>query len=169
MAQYQPGWEPEPEPEDLNAELGLTLLSTTYGKDHPDFLALARELIDLHQLGFDTNTQDTLDMARALMRVRDAKRANEIIKVREHQERIAKASIVYYMQMRDLIKIGTTTSPVEVRRAQLMADKVLATEPGSHELEKQRHRQFEEYRYTGERFFPGEPLLAHIDSLRASA
>ena len=78
-------------------------------------------------------------------------------------------SLVYYMQIRDTIKIGFTTQPLEKRRAQLMADRILAAEPGDAVTEALRHRQFKHLRIThlgNERFHIVPELLDHIAHIR---
>jgi hypothetical protein len=73
--------------------------------------------------------------------------------------------VVYYLTFNGLIKIGTSTN-VKGRMASLPHDELLATEPGSYELEKQRHRQFAHLRYKNEWFNPGPELQAHIRQLK---
>lgn len=75
-------------------------------------------------------------------------------------------AIVYYIRRRDLIKIGTTTDPVE-RFDALMPDEILAFEPGSYEEETFRHRQFAHLRCRGEHFTPEAELLLHIQHVRS--
>jgi hypothetical protein len=159
LAQYRPGHESD-EPQSKPTRPAFDLLAKSIDVDHPDFLALSRELMELHILGFDT---------KSLLKVRDAREQHVVDCTRRRQERATESSVVYYMRMRDLVKIGTTTSPVRVRQSQLMADEVLATEPGGYELEKKRHRQFDQYRYRGERFYPGPELLAHIATIQPPA
>lgn len=73
--------------------------------------------------------------------------------------------VVYYMRFGNRIKIGT--SGVLYTRVQgLKPDEVLAAEPGSYDLEAQRHREFAPYRDHGEYFFPAPALLAHINKVR---
>lgn len=76
--------------------------------------------------------------------------------------------VVYYLAFNGLIKIGTSTN-VKSRISSLPHDELLATEPGSYELEKQRHRQFHHLRYKGEWFNPGPELQAHITQLKENA
>jgi hypothetical protein len=49
----------------------------------------------------------------------------------------------------------------------LKVDEVLAVEPGSYELEKQRHAQFAEDHLYGDWHCPGPALIAHTEVLRA--
>lgn len=74
-------------------------------------------------------------------------------------------SVVYYVRIRDLIKIGTTVN-MQARFGQLIVDEILATEPGARPLEQMRHKQFAHLRVRGERFAPGPDLDSHIAMLR---
>lgn len=80
--------------------------------------------------------------------------------------------IVYYVRIGEFIKIGTTTQPA-VRFRVLEVDEVLATEPGSFDLEARRHVQFGHLRIEDlrgrELFRAGDDLLRHIESLRSQA
>jgi hypothetical protein len=58
------------------------------------------------------------------------------------EARRIETEVVYYLRFGDRVKIGTTTS-LTTRLADIPHDEVLATEPGGHQLERQRHRQFE--------------------------
>src|ERR1700733_9794894 len=88
--------------------------------------------------------------------------------VQEHH-----APLVYYAQRGDLIKIGTTTQ-VCCRMRKLKVDELLATQPGSYEVETLRHGQFaaervviEQRTRPNEWFRPSDALLAHTEALRA--
>lgn len=74
-------------------------------------------------------------------------------------------SVVYYVRIRDLIKIGVTTN-MKARMLQVMPDEILATEPGGTDLERQRQAQFAHLKVRGERFEQGEDLIAHIAQVR---
>jgi hypothetical protein len=87
----------------------------------------------------------------------------------------ADQSVVYYIQLSaDRIKIGTTTNmTMRLTGLHIRRDAVLATEPGSYDLERARHQQFADLRYTDgkanrqlEDFEPGQVLLDHIAMLR---
>lgn len=80
-------------------------------------------------------------------------------------QRYAEQSVVYYVRMRDLVKIGTTVN-MKNRSGDLLWDEVLATEPGGEELERMRHKQFRHLRVRGERFEPGPDLMSHIAMIR---
>ncbi|WP_412079027.1 GIY-YIG nuclease family protein [Streptomyces xanthophaeus] len=87
---------------------------------------------------------------------------------RKRQAPPDRRNIVYYVKRGDLIKIGTTGSPVK-RFEALMPDEILAFEPGNADLEAKRHLQFADSRATrrSEYFQPSDQLTAHIKALRA--
>lgn len=73
-------------------------------------------------------------------------------------------SVVYYIENAGLIKIGTSYE-VE-RRRNTIGGKVLATEPGSYGLERERHRQFAGSRVGRTEWFQPSPALRqHIAAL----
>lgn len=81
-------------------------------------------------------------------------------------------SVVYYIRRGDHIKIGRTAD-FRSRMGKLRPDEVLAVEPGGHEVETARHRQFREHHIAGhpegiEWFHRGDDLLAHIAELAAT-
>jgi len=81
-------------------------------------------------------------------------------------------SVVYYIRRGDHIKIGRTVD-FRSRMGKLRPDEVLAVEPGGHEVETARHRQFREHHIAGhpegiEWFHRGDDLLAHIAELAAT-
>jgi len=87
----------------------------------------------------------------------------------------ADQAVVYYIRLPgDRIKIGTTTNmTIRLTGLRVRSGAVLATEPGSYDLERARHQQFADLRYTDgkanrqlEDFAPGQDLLDHITMLR---
>lgn len=121
--------------------------------------------------------QGYLDM---LDLIREGERASEKIEIlsawtaddeaarQEHEEYrrlCAEQAVVYYVRIRDLIKIGTTTN-MKARMLDLLIDEVLATEPGGEDLETMRHEQFRHLKVRGERFTPAPDLLSHIAMIR---
>lgn len=99
------------------------------------------------------------------------KRREEAIRLGElatrERERIAAASVVYYVRTGRYIKIGYTAD-LRQRLYSLRLDPtaVLATEPGGRQLEAQRHEQFAEDRIgRREDFAPSLALLEHIREL----
>jgi uncharacterized Zn finger protein len=77
------------------------------------------------------------------------------------------APCVYYLRFGDRVKIGTTTN-LALRLVAIPHDELLATEPGSLALEKQRHEQFAHLRVRGEWFSHAGALADYIDSLRVT-
>ncbi|MER5843186.1 hypothetical protein ABT099_23400 [Streptomyces prasinus] len=75
-------------------------------------------------------------------------------------------TVVYYIRIGRLVKIGTTMDPA-TRFTDLRPNEILAHEPGGEILEHQRHAQFKALRARGEYFHPGKPLQDHILRLRA--
>lgn len=75
------------------------------------------------------------------------------------------APCVYYMRFGDRVKIGTTTN-LALRLEVIQHDELLATEPGSFAVERERHRRFAALRVTGEWFRYTGALAGHIASLR---
>lgn len=75
--------------------------------------------------------------------------------------------VVYYIRWGERIKIGTSKRLHERLRT-LYHDEVLAAEPGSVKLERQRHQRFAEYRLPGQRewFTPAPALMFHINTVR---
>lgn len=76
-----------------------------------------------------------------------------------------KVPVVYYVRFGDRVKIGYTTN-LAARLTAIPHDEVLATEPGTMQDERARHRQFADLRITGEWFTYAEPLVSHIVALR---
>lgn len=79
-----------------------------------------------------------------------------------------KDHVVYYIQVGDVIKIGTSGNLRQRILSYPMNRRLLATEPGSYELESKRHAQFRALSQFGKEWFaPGEDLMRHINDLRA--
>jgi hypothetical protein len=122
----------------------------------------------------------TLDVIREAERAREVENLaldeihRESLQMRERwaaedaarNERYASQSVVYYVRLGGCIKIGTTTN-MKMRMNTLMPDEILATEPGTRELEQMRHKQFAGLRVRGERFLADPELLSHIQMIRA--
>lgn len=84
------------------------------------------------------------------------------------REETFKASIVYYIAMRDHIKIGTTTNlKRRINSFCVRPADVLAIEPGGYEREHERHVQFAQLRVgRTELFDEGPELLKHVRTAR---
>lgn len=74
---------------------------------------------------------------------------------------------VYYVKRDDLIKIGYTADLAS--RVRALKGRLLAVEPGSRSIERERHAQFAAHRVLGEWFKPAPELLDHIAKLREVA
>lgn len=74
--------------------------------------------------------------------------------------------VVYYIRFGNRVKIGTTANLAQ-RLAALPHDEILATEPGSYDLEKRRHQQLRASRIYANRewFHLTDEVRKHIASL----
>lgn len=81
-------------------------------------------------------------------------------------------SVVYYAAIDAFVKIGVTAH-LHRRMRTLQVDQLLAVEPGYRDLERIRHRQFAHLAVVVPRqtevFAPGDDLLGHIETLRATS
>jgi len=74
---------------------------------------------------------------------------------------------VYYLRVGKLVKIGTSITLDDRLRSYPPDAVLLATEPGSYDVEKQRHRQFrDDLAARAEWFHPSPALIEHINTLR---
>lgn len=76
-------------------------------------------------------------------------------------------SVVYYLQFADRIKIGFSRN-LGRRLLAIPHDELLAVEPGGLAVEQRRHLQFAEYRIVGEWFRVCDPLMEHIQRVKAA-
>lgn len=107
-----------------------------------------------------------------LWRHRDEQMRQKVMhKIQAEQDRIVAArenAVVYYAEVGGgNIKIGTTVN-LKMRQERLYMN-VLVTEPGSYDVEHQRHEQFAEERIRGELFRPSDRLMRHIKKLSGGA
>lgn len=135
--------------------------------DDPALPHIVRALGQLTlRFGFDPKDPEVRARATAVGR-REWQRDQQAIA--EHWSgRPERVHVVYYVRIGQLVKIGTT-GQLDVRlRAYPPDAAVLAVEPGTRELEQQRHRQFRDSGATklGEYFYPSTALIEHINSLR---
>jgi hypothetical protein len=72
------------------------------------------------------------------------------------------ADVVYYIEFRGVIKIGTTIE-LEHRLTSLPWEILLGLEPGGRRVEQHRHRQFRIHRYMDEWFTDHQSLRQHVD------
>lgn len=75
--------------------------------------------------------------------------------------------VVYYVRRGQFIKIGTTMQ-FSKRMGALRPDEILAVEPGSYDLERERHVQFAATRCDSrsEYFLPSQELIEHMLEVR---
>lgn len=103
---------------------------------------------------------------------------NEMLKVVEPRAEIdgdsiptgrERRSLVYYLQVGPMVKIGTTKHLYGRLRSYPPNRKLLAVEVGGRELEVQRHKQFAALLAGGNEWFrPEIGLIDHINRLRAT-
>jgi hypothetical protein len=85
-------------------------------------------------------------------------------------EAVEKRSLVYYVQVGDLIKIGYTENLGQRMKAYPPNRRVLAVEQGSLRLEDQRLHEFRAHLAGGNEWFrPAPDLIEHINRLRKKA
>jgi hypothetical protein len=78
-----------------------------------------------------------------------------------------RVDVVYYLRHGGRIKIGTTASPRQRFQA-IWHEQLLAFERGDRHLERRRHQQFAEDRFTGSEWFRTTPRLEeHIAQVAA--
>lgn len=139
--------------------------------DDPRRLMIVWRVGELIQLGWDEQDPSLITKARFLDEYQQKRAAANC----GYRAAIAAAprvlgELVYYIQIRDTIKIGFTRGDPERRRQNLAGDRVLAVEPGSTKLEALRHNQFAAYRAnipgTRERFHPSDEIMDHILEIR---
>jgi len=81
-----------------------------------------------------------------------------------------RVSVVYYLRVGQLVKIGTTWRIKDRMRRYPPDSELLAAEPGGRDLERSRCEQFAHLLHSGmEWFHPGDDLLAFIDTLGCAA
>ncbi|MDQ0694221.1 GIY-YIG nuclease family protein [Streptomyces sp. W4I9-2] len=147
--------------------------------EDPHYYAISVHLEKMRRAGIPID-QAAADSATKLIHW-EAERREQAQREREQVPIVAQANwrtpkphvglavgIVYYALRQGHIKIGTTVKPLQ-RFADLMPDAVLAAEPGGVQLERQRHREYREFRSPtagGEYFQPHPALIEHIRTLR---
>lgn len=99
---------------------------------------------------------------------RNARVENQVREAVSQRTLVDPKALVYYIRFGDRIKIGTTTNLAN-RLTALPFDEVLAVEPGSHFLERSRHKQFAHLRIKGEWFRAEDELLRFIEGLQQDA
>ncbi|WP_338182903.1 GIY-YIG nuclease family protein [Jatrophihabitans sp.] len=109
--------------------------------------------------------QDMIELARAtLMAQQEAAPSPRL------PDNAPRSSVVYYVQLDAIVKIGTTIDLAQRLRAYPPHARLLVTEPGGYTLERKRLRQFNEYLRAGHEWFdPGPRLREHIEKLMAAS
>ena len=148
---------------DENSRESLPGASDLVDTEDPAFEIIARLLTDLRDAGARL-TDEIVRAAVALGRHYHKRNESPLPLPGQRISELDKA-LVYYVRMGNLIKIGTTRD-MRQRMRELRPDEILAVEPGSYELETQRHQQFTRFRSHGEYFLPARPLIDHISALR---
>ncbi|NWF25256.1 hypothetical protein HW130_03085 [Streptomyces sp. PKU-EA00015] len=138
----------------------IALLIHQVDTKDPAFPFVAKALQDMAAAGVE------LDATAIGIAAKLGRKAHEE-ETRKRHAKPERLSIVYYVRRGDLVKIGTTSNPV-ARFISLMPDEIMAHEPGGHDLEMTRHRQFAADRVAkkGEYFRQSQRLLAHIAAVR---
>lgn len=131
--------------------------------DSPAWGHIQRFLLSAKALGFDPRDPDIA--ARAIRAGEAAHAAQAPPRMSVVGPATAHEPVVYYMELGDLIKIGTTRNIVG-RVATLNPEQVLAVEPGDRIQEAERHRQFAAARRHGEWFMRTPDLVRHAADLR---
>lgn len=155
-------------PEQAESEVELPPVALRYAKastvvrQHFNDYALA-----LHDLGIvmdDAMVERMLDAAEKRecdAAAEDGQRLDLIVTRQPATHR----SVVYYMRMDRLVKIGISTD-LRTRTGSIMAQGVMAIEWGDRQLERQRHNQFVDQHSHLEWFRLEAPLVEHIAELR---
>ena len=167
----------------MTADAGETVTYTCECCDPPQTSRYERAVLDLIMRsrvaqGLPFHVTDPIVLAKVAqllgdeLRITDEERARraryareaEAARIREREARKAQA-VVYYVHKGDRIKIGTTT--IGEKRWKTHGGALLATEPGSHALERQRHERFAASRIGASEWFQATPeLLAWIATLQ---
>ncbi|MBB4931860.1 hypothetical protein F4561_002680 [Lipingzhangella halophila] len=86
---------------------------------------------------------------------------------KHERQRETRPSRVYYVQIGDAIKIGTTINVRQRMNGYPPNKRLLAVEDGGYDVEAERHRQFASFVAFGKEWFrPEAPLIKHINGLR---
>lgn len=106
------------------------------------------------------------DMSRPSVRPAEPYSKQAGVRFAPSQEDASVEGQVYYLRFGDRYKIGFTTN-LKARLNSLPYDELLAVEPGSFKLERERHAMFASTRVEGQNewFFASPHLLFHIATL----
>lgn len=159
-----PGHEPE---EGARLSTGASLVDT----DDPAFLLICRAAFELTRFGYDPNDPDVaaraIEVGRERHKDQSLRNTKSLAKERSRlrPEDSEGASVVYYMRIGNRVKIGWSRN-LTSRLSAINPEELMATEPGSRNLERVRHREFGELRTHGEWFRLEGPLEAHIKKIK---
>lgn len=104
------------------------------------------------------------DLIREQYKASQQERVEESERIRLDSKR---PGFIYYVQIADRIKIGFTSSIEDRMKAYPPHSVLLASHPGTLELERTMHSQFRLLLADGREWFrPGEKLLEHIEDVK---
>lgn len=137
----------------------------------PEFHHVVSALMQIQAFGYDIDDPDVI--RRAI-----EKGTGDYLRILDYRDRLAAKAgrsivpvtgqVVYYVRIGNRCKIGYTTNMAN-RMATINPEEILATEPGTVDLEQIRHREFARLRTHGEWFRLEDPLTSHIERLRAAS
>lgn len=112
-----------------------------------------------------TAERNSLELARSLPSPSRTDRDNAQ-DANDEKMQAGAEGFIYYLLVADRVKIGFSIDIRQRMRAYPPGSELLAVEPGSMELEKQRHREFAHVRRSGrEWFMPCPEIDAHVVAL----
>lgn len=121
-------------------------------------IAVCRHQADLHQFTQFFAQQSTRRAIRAEeWRREDQQYEAEKAALRQHND-----GFVYYLRVGERIKVGYSVDVKRRMRAYPPGSQLLAVEPGSRDLERQRHQQFDGSRTDGREWFRPTPDLLEL-------
>lgn len=125
-------------------------------RDDPRYPMVYKAIVDAGMRGMDVQDPKVSNAV-----------ATKVLAAHARTQNRETTDVVYYIQVGDLIKVGTTSDINRRLQAYPPNAVVLATETGSYLRETERVEQFVEY-LAGRRewFHPGPRLMDHIEELR---
>jgi hypothetical protein len=134
----------------------------------PAYPHIVRALAALALAGFDVEDADLVQRAIAAGRAKYGEEPlaplpeGHLVRCGPNPRR---GEVVYYMRIGNRCKIGYSGN-ITSRMKTINPEELLATEPGTEKLERQRHAEFGDLRVHGEWFRLEEPLTSHIAELK---
>lgn len=163
----------------------LNEVKASVGLIKPEELDGYTDLLAAAQFGYTNRDPETFDKHEHLRQVAERHAVREAAEAAKRKpvldidnpddmDRLGRilspTSVVYFIRMGDLIKIGTTISiRKRVSQLSLTMSHVLATEPGSEVLESRLHEKFAHLREHGEWFRPEPDLLEYVEEVKRRA